>query len=232
MAAIALAGCWSGHGPVPGPAIVFPGLPPLVISAPDSFSVIPMGPVLGGTYGYEWSCGAGQANLAIAGISGGAVRIEIEDGSGRLVHDNLYDGGLVGAIEAMTSPDGTPGTWRLRFTFRDVLSVGAIAIEADTFDDPDAITIAGSYALDASYEFEAGWPSGPAEVSIASAIAAGTVRIRMWDGEGVLVMDRTNLAIFIGAFNGDSHSGAAGSWRIRVDIDAVATAGAITIRHP
>jgi hypothetical protein len=44
-------------------------------------------------------------------------------------------------------------------------------------------------------------------------------------------MDRTNLAIFVGAFNGYSNWGAAGTWRIRIDIDAVATAGAITIDH-
>jgi hypothetical protein len=232
LLAFTLAGCWSGSGSMPGTQVVIPGLPPLVISSPDSFSMIPIGPVMNGTFEYDWSCSESQANLTIAGITGGSIRIEIEDDAGTVVHDNFYDGGLIGAIDAMTSPDGAPGDWTVRFTFQDVASIGAIDIEADTFDQPDDITIAGAYALNSTYEYEAGWPAGPARATIASAISLGTVRIRMWDGDGDLVMDRTNFAIFVGAFNGDSHSGAAGTWRIRIDIDAVATAGAITIDHP
>ncbi|HTF56662.1 MAG TPA: hypothetical protein VK661_05440 [Planctomycetota bacterium] len=230
--AIPLAGCWTGDGALPGAQIVFPGLPPLAVNSPNTFTMVPMGPILNGTYAYTWSCGVGQANLTIAGITGGSIRIEIEDGAGAIVHDNRYDGGLMGAISAMTSPDGASGDWRLRFTFENVASVGAIAIDADLYDDPDDITIAGAYALESTYFYEAGWPAGPAQVTLASAISLGTVRIRMWDGNGALVMDRTNFAIFIGAFNGDSDSGAAGTWRIRIDVDAVATAGAITITHP
>jgi hypothetical protein len=230
--ALSLAGCWNGTGASPGTQVYVPALPPLVVVSPDSVSVIPLGPIQNGAFEYDWSCSAGQANLAIAGITGGSIRIEIEDDAGTLVHDNRYDGGLAGAITAMTSPDGAAGDWRVRFTFLDVASVGAIEIDADVFGQPDDIVIAGAYALDSSYEFEAGWPAGPAQVTIASAISLGTVRIRMWDGVGNLVMDRTNLAIFVGAFNGDSHSGASGTWRIRIDIDAVATAGAITIDHP
>jgi len=232
LMALSLAGCWSGDGTIPGTPIVFPGLPPLAVNTPDTFTMVPMGPILNGTYEYAWACGAGQANLTIAGITGGSIRIEIEDDAGAVVHDNVYDGGLMGAISAMTSPDGASGQWRLRFTFQDVASVGAVAIDADLYDDPDDITIAGAYALDSTYFYEAGWPAGPARVTLASAISLGTVRIRMWDGAGDLVMDRTNFAIFVGAFNGDSHSGAAGTWRIRIDVDAVATAGAISINHP
>ncbi|HEU4334172.1 MAG TPA: hypothetical protein VFT32_06710 [Candidatus Eisenbacteria bacterium] len=236
LLALPLLGCldWNdAHTPGGGgPPLPHIGIPPIVASGPDQFSVVPLGPISNDTYSYSWSCSAPQANLAIAGVSGGAIRIEIEDDAGATVHDNWFDGGLVGAITAMTAPDGAPGDWRIRLTFSGVLSIGAIDIHADVFDDPDEITIAGSYALQSSYEFQAGWPAGPAKVTIASAIALGTVRVRMWDGDGDLVLDRTNLAIFIGLSDGHSHSGAAGTWTIRIDIDAVATAGAITIDHP
>ncbi len=234
---LALAGCldWNdAHTPGGGggPPLPHIGIPPVVVAAPDSFAMVPIGPIQNGTFAYDWSCSAGQANLTIAGVTGGFLRIEIEDDAGAVVHDNHYDGGLVGAITAMTSPDGSPGEWRLRLTFSNVVAIGAIDISADVFDDPDEIVIGGAYAIHSTYEFEAGWPAGPARVTLASAISLGTVRIRIWDGLGDLVMDRTNFAVFIGAFNGDSNSGAAGTWRIRIDIDAVATAGAITIDHP
>jgi hypothetical protein len=232
LAALPILGCWnhpgsSGAGPLP-----HLGVPPLVVVAPDSFSLIPLGPIQNGTFDYDWACGAEQANFTIAGLSGGWIRIAIADDDGAVVHDNLYSGGIAGAISAMTAPGGAAGLWSLRFTFQSVAAIGAIDIDADVFDDPDEITIAGSYSLDTSYEYEAGWPAGPARVVLASAISLGIVRVRIWDGEGDLVMDRTNLAIFIGAFNGDSLPGAAGTWRIRLDIDAVATAGAIAIDHP
>ena len=230
--AFSLAGCWSSDGVSRGPQVIIPGIPPVVVSAPNSFSMIPLGPIMNGTFEYSWSCGAGQANLTIAGVTGGSLRIEIEDDAGVIVHDNRYEGALVGAITAMTAPDGDPGIWLLRFTFLEVSSVGAIDIDADLFDQADDIAIAGAYNMDSTYFYEAGWPAGPARVTIASAISLGTVRIRMWDGADTLVMDRTNFAIFVGAFNGDSNYGVAGTWRIRIDIDAIATAGAITIDHP
>lgn len=232
LLAFSLAGCWSSNGATPGTQVVVSGLPPVVVVSTNSVSVVPFGPVADGEFGYGWTCTEPQANLTIAGITGGSIRIEIEDDDGVIVHDNVYNGGLVGAISAMTSPGGAPGDWLVRFTFVNVLSIGAIDIDADEFGDPDEITIAGMYSLQSTYEYEAGWPAGPARVVLASAIALGTVRIRLWDGLGELVMDRTNFAIFVGAFNGDSHSGAAGTWRIRIDINATATAGAITIDHP
>ena len=230
LVALTLAAC--GPGDSTGTTIEIPGISPLVVNAPDSFSMVPIGPIFSGTRDYDWSCSAGQANLTIAGITGGSVRIRIEDAHGAIVHDNLYDGGLMGAITAVTSPDGAPGIWTLTFTFVNVLAVGAIEIEADTFHDPDEIVVAGAYSLHISFTYEVGWPAGPADVTIASAISAGVVRVRLWDGDGVLVMDKTNLAIFIGAFDGSSHPGAEGTWRIQLDVSAVATAGAITLSHP
>jgi hypothetical protein len=232
LLALPLAGCLDNAHSSGGAPVPHVGVPPLAVSSPDSFSLVPLGPIQNGTFEYDWPCGAGQANLAIAGITGGSIRIVIADDDGAVVHDNTYDGGLVGALTAMTAPDGAPGNWTLQFTFHYVSAVGAIDIDADVFDDPDEVTIAGSYALDSSYEYEADWPSGPARVVLASALSLGVVRVRLWDGDGDLVMDRTNLAVFIGAFNGDSLPGAEGTWRIRIDIDAVATAGAITIEHP
>src|SRR5262245_49876389 len=118
--ALVTAGCWSDGGNPAGLQVIVPGVPPIVVSAPDSFSMIPLGPIANGTYDYDWVCNAGQANLTVAGITGGSVRVEIEDAAGAVVHDNTYIGGLMGAIDAFTSPDGIQGEWRLRFTFRDV----------------------------------------------------------------------------------------------------------------
>lgn len=229
---LALAGCGpdgdsSGDSPP-----VFPGLPPAAVMTVNSFSMIPMGPVQDGAYKYTWFTSAGQANLTIGGISGGSVRIQIRDDGAATVHDNVYTGGLIGEISAMTSPDGVSGVWSLCFTFQGVTAVGAIDIRGDVHDEPDDIVISGAYSLQSTYEYEAGWDAGPAKAVLASAISLGTVRIRMWDGASDLVMDRTNLGIVIGAFNGESNHGAAGTWKIRIDIDAVATAGAITIGHP
>src|SRR5687767_7419585 len=126
LLALLAAGCGSGSGSSPGTRVFVPALPPLVVAAPDAFSVVPLGPVQNGAFSYAWSCSADQANLTIAGISGGSIRIEIEDDDGVVVHDNVYNGGLIGAISGMTSPDGAAGDWRLTFTFFDVASVGAI----------------------------------------------------------------------------------------------------------
>src|SRR5262245_29992168 len=106
--ALAMAGCWSGMGGATGAHVIVPGVPPIVVSTTNSFSMVPLGPIANGTYEYDWSCDAGQANLTIAGITGGSLRIEIADGAGAIVHDNTYAGGLVGAIDAITSPDGAP----------------------------------------------------------------------------------------------------------------------------
>src|SRR5688572_9550875 len=109
LLALCLSGCWTGQGgSSSGPPVIVPGLPPLVVSAPDSFSVVPLGPVHNGVYDYAWSCSSSQANVTIAGIAGGSLRIEIEDDAGVVVHDNWCEGGLIGAISAITSPDGEP----------------------------------------------------------------------------------------------------------------------------
>jgi hypothetical protein len=193
--------------------------------------MLPTAGVQDGTYVYKWFCGARQANLAVSGVTGGALRIEIWDDGGAVVHDNWYDNGLTGGLTAMTCPGGVGGDWQLRFTFSKVASVGAINIEADMVDSPDHIVIAGATSMESSLEFEAGWTSGPAQISLNSAITQGTVRIRMWDGKENLVLDCTNLGVLVGSTNGESNHGEAGTWKILIDFDEVSTAGAITIDH-
>ncbi len=205
---------------------------PVVVNSDDSFTVVPIGVVSDGRRDYDWSCSAGQANLVIAGISGGSLRLVVRDDAGTVVHDNTYRGGLMGAIDAVTAPGGAPGTWTLELTFESILAIGALTLEADTQDLDDEITIAGSYALDTTFTYRAGWPAGSVHVDDVSAISLGVVRIRIWDGDGVLVLDRTNLAIFVGLYSGDSHAGAAGTWTVELEVDAVATAGAITLSMP
>jgi hypothetical protein len=229
--ALALAGCGSeGESASPEPQMATLA-PPVVMSAPNSFSVLPAGPVKDGLYAYSWTCDTEQANLSVAGVTGGSIRIEIWSGYG-IVHNNVYTGGLTGQITTVTSPDGHPGAWTVRLTFEGVTSLVSITLEADLSYQPDEVAIMGAYDLDASYVYYTVWPSGPVKVTLASTIASGTVRIRIWDSLGNLVLDRSNFAITIGDTNGDSTHGAAGMWKVVIDVDAVATAGAISITHP
>ena len=232
---LTLAACGSDEGATPegtpaagGP----PALPPLVTGGLNVFQMQPVPPVQNGDYAYSWFCQAPQVNINVGGITEGSVRLVIRDDDGAIVHDNVYFGGLAGVISAMSAPGGIPGIWRLEFEFTDFSSTGTIDLDADLHDLPDDIVIAGAYQLQSAYEYEAGWPEGPAHVALTSTLSLGTVRIRMWDGHGLLVLDRTNDAVLVGATNDESNPGAAGTWRIRIDIDAVATTGALTIDGP
>jgi hypothetical protein len=235
LLAMTLAACGSDEGSDPDAtpaAVEAPALAPLVAGGLNTFQVQPVPPVQNGTYFYSWFCQAPQANINVGGITEGTVRLVIRDDDGAIVHDNVYCGGLAGVISAMSAPGGTPGIWRLEFEFTNFSSTGAIALDADLHDLPDDIVIAGAYELQSGYEYEAGWAEGTAHVALTSTLSLGTVRIRVWDGHGLLVLDRTNDAILVGSTDGESNTGAAGTWRIRIDIDAVATTGAITIDGP
>ena len=230
LLAISLAAC--GGSDVSGAlGLPLPEIGPIVVNVPDSFTVVPMGLVPDGSRTHRWLCSVGQANLTIGGMSAGEVHLEIWDGAGTPVHDNTYGSGIMGAIVAVTRP-GAAGLWTLRFTYDDVLGMGTTEISADTNDDLDAIVIAGSYNFDTTFLYDVGWPAGSASANLVSAISLGTGRVRLWDGAGALVLDKTNHAIFVGVSAGDSLPGAAGIWHIQLDLDAVATAGAITITHP
>ena len=229
--ALAVAGCGSDGGSSDGTPLGDAGANPLVFNAPDAFTVLPVGPVRNGSYSYTWLCSANQANLTVAGVAGGRVRIEIFDESGERVHDNTYEGSLGGALSAMTSPHGQGGLWTLEFTYSDVTSVGSIDIQADLVNEPDHILLAGAYDLQSSFVYQAAWEAGSGKVHIASAITCGTVHVRMWDGNGDLVLSCTDAGTYVGLADGESKQGAAGIWTIRIDVGAVATAGAITIDH-
>lgn len=229
---LVLAGCGSDGGSSGG---IQPGAAasdPLVFNAPDTFSVMPAGHVRNGVYSYSWLCSADQANLTIAGITGGTFRIEITDSTGAPVHDNTIEGGLEGALSAMTSPGGKGGLWTIEFTYADVTSVGSIDIQADLMDQPDHIELTGAYSLQSSFVYQVEWTEGCGTVTLGSAISHGTVQVRMWDGNGDLVLSCTDLGTYVGLSSGESTHGVAGVWTIRIDVDAVATAGAITIGHP
>jgi hypothetical protein len=229
--ALALAGCGSDGGSSDGTPSGDAAANPLVFNAPDAFTVLPVGPVRNGSYSYTWLCSANQANLTVAGVSGGWVRIEIFDETGERVHDNTFDGSLGGALSAMTSPHGQGGLWTLEFTYFNVASVDSIDIEADLLFEPDRIQLVGAYDLQSSFVYQAAWEAGSGTVDMASAITYGTVHVRMWDGNGDLVLSCTDAGTYVGLADGESKQGAAGIWTIRIDVGAVATAGAIAIDH-
>lgn len=228
---LALAGCGSDGGSSGGIPTVSAAVDPQVFNAPDTFSVLPLGPVRNGSYSYPWLCSADQANLTVAGVSGGSVRIRILDVTGAAVHDNTFEGNLGGTLSAMTAPDGKSGTWTIEFTYDDVTSVAAIDIQADLLDEPDHIELAGAYNLQSSFVYRVEWAAGGGKVTLGSTISYGTVQVRMWDGSGNLVLSCSDVGTYIGLTGGESTHGAAGIWTIRIDVGAVATAGAITIHQ-
>lgn len=229
---LALAGCGSDGGSSGGSPTGAAAADPQVFNAPDTFTVLPLGAVRNGFYSYPWLCSADQANLTVAGITGGSVRIKILDVTGATVHDNTFEGSLGGTLSAMTSPDGKGGMWTIEFTYDDVTSVAVIDIQADLLGEPDHIELAGAYDLQSSFVYRVEWAAGGAMVTLGCAISDGTVQVRMWDGNGDLVLSCSDVGTYIGLSEGQSTHGAAGIWTIRVDVAAVATAGSITIHQP
>jgi hypothetical protein len=117
--------------------------------------------------------------------------------------------------------------WRLRFTFDEAVWAGAIVLTADTAQNEDTIAVGGTYDTNCTMIYAVGWDSGPAEASVASGLFAGSVRLRVWDGAGALVMDET---VYV-AYYGLTLSGAAGVWTVRIDIDGAAMGGAVFVSH-
>lgn len=229
---LALAGCGSDGGSSDVTPTGSATVDPMVFNAPDTFKVLPLGPVRNGVYSYPWPCSSDQANLTVVGVTGGSLGIRILDETGETVHDNTFEGNLGGVLSAMTSPHGKSGLWTIEFTSLDVASIGSIDIQADLLDKPDDIELAGPYSLQSSFVYRAEWGAGCGKVAIGSAISYGTVHVRMWDGNGELVLSCTDLGTYIGLSDGESKDGAAGIWTIRIDVGAAATAGAIKIDHP
>ena len=228
---LALAGCGPDGGSSGGIPFGSAGADPMVFNAPDAFMVMPLGNVRNGSYSYPWPCSSGQANLTVSGVTGGRLRIRILDNDGVPVHDNTFEGSLGGALSAMTAPHGKSGLWTIECIYVDVTSVGSIDIQADLVGAPDDIELSGAYALQSSFVYQAEWAEGNGKVDLGSAISCGTVQVRMWDGHGNLVLSCTNDGTYVGLADGESEIGAAGTWTIRVDVGATATAGAISIGH-
>lgn len=237
LAATAATGCLPGSDPIgsalgglPGlelPDLPIVGVPPIVTRDDDSFTLVGMGGIQSGSLDYGWTCTKPQANLLVGGMTGGSTRIEIRDAAGVVVHDNVYGGGLMGAVTAVTAPDGVPGRWNIKFTFTMAIGISTITIDADVMNDPDAVSIAGMFQMSGRLEYRVGWPAGGGAISVTTALSFGTVRVRVWDGDGALVFDRTAYALGIGIFEEETGPGAAGSWRIVLDIDAAAVGGSI-----
>src|SRR5204863_6218661 len=167
-----------------------------------------------------------QANISVGStLTNGSVRLEVWDGANSLVHDNTYESVLIGGVDTFTKSGGVPGTWTLRFTFHNALFTGAFTVHADTLDDADSLSIGGTGSLDVSWIYQPGWGATPVHVS-AGGMSAGSVRVRLWDGNGTLVLDQTVSTV--SAFTTDV-SGAAGVWTVQIDFFSAAVAGAVTL---
>jgi hypothetical protein len=105
---------------------------------------------------------------------------------------------------------------------------GALTVHADTFDDPDQISIGGTGALDSSWIFEPGWDTTPVNVSIGG-VSGGSIRVRVWDGNGTSVLDQTVTTV--GTFTAGP-TGAAGLWMVQIDYNSAVGAGAVTLSQP
>jgi len=217
---------WTGCGSDGGTDLLFAVDLVVATNTPDSFSIAGVSTSLSTTRTYSWSCSKGQANISIGStLTNGYVRLEVWDGANSLVHDNTYEAVLIGGVDTFTRSGGSPGTWTLRFTFHDALFTGALTVHADTLDEADAISIGGTGSLDVSWIFQPGWDAGPVHVS-AGGMSAGWVRVRLWDGNGTLVLDQTVSTV--SAYTTDV-SGAAGVWTVQLDFSAAAVAGAVSL---
>jgi len=195
-------------------------------NAADSFSIAGVSTSFSGTRTYSWSCSKGQANLSIGTtLTNGSIRLEAFDSTGALVHDNTYEAALIGGVDAVTKCGASAGTWTLRFTFDHALWTGALTVHADTLDDADRISIGGTGDLDVSLIYEPGWDANPVHVSVGG-MSGGSVRVRLWDGSGVLVYDQTVSGVGGGL---PDATGVAGTWMVQIDFIHCISAGGVTL---
>jgi len=225
----ALPGCGGGGGGGVSIPVVPIRIPPIAVNVPDTFSLVGVSIAYSDAHEYWWSCSAAQAEIALAeGIAEGSIRLEVYDGAGVLVHDNTFEGTMEGAVYGVTAPYGVPGTWRVRFSFDDAIYAGAIVLTADTAENPDEVGVGGMYDTSCTMTYAVGWDGNPAEVSVATGLFAGSVRVRVWDATGADVFDQT---VYV-AYYGLTLPGAPGVWSVRIDIDGAAMGGAIVVRQP
>jgi len=217
-------GCGSGGGG--GTDLLFDLDVVVATNNPDSFSIAGVSTSLSGTRSYSWSCSKGQANLSLgSALTHGSIRLQAFDSTGASVHDNTYEATLIGGITALTKSGAAAGTWTLIFTFDHALWSGALTVTADTLNEPDEISIGGTGALTVSWIYQPGWDATPVHVSIGG-VSGGSVRVRLWDGNGTLVFDQTATGISSITMDG---SGAAGVWTVQIDFDDAVSAGGVTL---
>lgn len=192
----------------------------------DNFTIAGVATSVSGSRTYSWNCSTDQANVTIGStLTAGWIRLQAWDDNGKLVHDNRYEAALIGAVTSFTAADGQAGNWTLKFTFHNALFSGALTVQADSLPDPDEITVAGATSLDVTWVFEPGWTANPVNVDIAG-MSSGTVRVRLWDGNGDLAYDNT----FFGIGGGTATpTGAAGVWRVQLDFHSCISLGAVSL---
>jgi hypothetical protein len=231
LAGAILAGAlWTGCGADGGTDLIFNIDLIVATNNPDNFSIAGVSTSYSGSRTYNWSCSTGQANISLGTeLLDGSIRLQVWDGDGDLVHDNTYEAVLIGGVNVFTKsqPDPVaPETWTLKFTFNDAFWTGALTVKADTFPDPDEISIGGTGAdLDGSWIFEPGWDGNDVNISIGG-VTGGTIRVRIWDGGATLKEDAT---VTTGATYTNIVTGVAGVWMVQIDFTNAAGAGAITV---
>jgi len=180
---------------------------------------------------YGWSCKSPQAELSIEGsLSEGTFRLEILDGAGSVVHDNTYSASFQFSLASRTRPAGVPGLWTLRFTFSNATWSGSIELEEDSGNDD--IEIDGSYDFSGALQFQVGGASGHGTVEVASSHSQGGLRIRVWDGQGVLRYDRTISGPSNTLIDETTQWGSAGVWNVRLDFLSAVGGSSILLSPP
>jgi hypothetical protein len=105
---------------------------------------------------------------------------------------------------------------------------GAVELTADTFSDPDEFVFGSGRSISATWNYRMGWAAGPAQVDVASGLSAGSVRIRIWDGAGNPVYDRTFTPAGP-AVSEPTLSGVAGPWSVRIEFSSTTSGGGIVL---
>jgi hypothetical protein len=95
-------------------------------------------------------------------------------------------------------------------------------------NNPDTFTVSVSgFDYDGTVDRAWSCSTSQAELTIASSLTAGSVRVRLYDHVNALVYDNTHDSI--GGLGVTSRTGTAGTWRVIMDFDDVTLAGALVL---
>jgi hypothetical protein len=227
-----MGGCGSSSTPfVPQVASV------VVVNTADTFTVTLVGFGYSGTVDRMWSCSAAQAKLTLgSSMVGGSVHIVIQDNGGGTVYDNVHSN-TMGGLTVQTKPGGAPGTWHVVMSFSGATWTGAVVLDADTLPAPDAVSIGSGIGGSDTYIFHGGWNATggtPIQVTVATGITGGSVRIRLWDPATPTTspapFDQT-VNVGTPTLNGSITTGGAGTWTVQIDFSSCVLGGAISITN-